>query len=75
MTNDGKNIYQSDGTEKIWTTNPENQQMLDYINVYSGKTKIKAINELEYINGKFYANVWQKMPLQLLILELLLKEY
>jgi hypothetical protein len=24
----------------------ENQQMLDYINVYSGKTKIKAINEL-----------------------------
>jgi glutamine cyclotransferase len=60
MTNDGKNLYQSDGTEKIWTTNPENQQMVDYINVYSGKTKIKAINELEYINGKFYANVWQK---------------
>jgi glutamine cyclotransferase len=60
MTNDGKNLYQSDGTEKIWTTSPENQQMLDYINVYSGKTKIKAINELEYINGKFYANVWQK---------------
>jgi glutamine cyclotransferase len=27
-----------------------------------GKTKIKA-NKLEYINGKFYANVWQKMPL------------
>jgi glutamine cyclotransferase len=42
MTNDGKNIYQSDGTEKIWTTNPENQQMLDYINVL-GKTKIKAL--------------------------------
>jgi glutamine cyclotransferase len=60
MTNDGKNIYQSDGTEKIWKTNPETQEMLDYINVYSGKTKIKAINELEYINGKFYANVFQK---------------
>ncbi|NRS88796.1 glutamine cyclotransferase [Flavobacterium sp. 7E] len=60
MTNDGKNIYQSDGTEKIWTTNPDNQQMLDYINVYSGNTKIKAINELEWIDGKIYANVWQK---------------
>ncbi|MGO4821101.1 MULTISPECIES: glutaminyl-peptide cyclotransferase [unclassified Flavobacterium] len=60
MTNDGKNIYQSDGTEKIWTSNPENQQMLDYINVYSGDTKIKAINELEWIDGKIYANVWQK---------------
>jgi glutamine cyclotransferase len=55
--NDGKNIYQSDGTEKIWTTNPENLEMLDYINVYSGKTKIKSINELEYIKGKFYVNV------------------
>jgi glutamine cyclotransferase len=31
--------------------------MLDYINVYSGKTKIKSINELEYIKGKFYVNV------------------
>jgi len=60
MTNDGKNIYQSDGTEKIWTTNPQDLKMLDYINVYSGKTKIKSINELEYINGKFYVNVWQK---------------
>jgi glutamine cyclotransferase len=60
MTNDGKNIYQSDGTEKIWTTNPKDLKMLDYINVYSGKTKIKSINELEYINGKFYVNVWQK---------------
>jgi glutamine cyclotransferase len=41
-------IYQSDGTEKIWTTNPENLEMLD---VYSGKTKIKSINELEYIKA------------------------
>jgi hypothetical protein len=29
-----------------------------------GKTKIKSINELEYIKGKFYVNVWQKMQLQ-----------
>ena len=60
MTNDGKNIYQSDGTEKIWTTNPETLKQVSYINVYSGPSKIKAINELEWINGKFYVNVWQK---------------
>jgi glutamine cyclotransferase len=34
--------------------------MIDYINVYSGGSKIKAINELEWINGKIYTNVWQK---------------
>lgn len=60
MTNDGKYIYHSDGTEKIWKMDPGNQKLIDYINVYSGTSKIKAINELELINGKFYVNVWQK---------------
>jgi glutamine cyclotransferase len=60
MTNDGKYIYQTDKTEKIWKMDPETQKMIDYVNVYSGSLKIKAINELEWINGKIYTNVWQK---------------
>lgn len=60
MTNDSKFIYQSDGTEKIWKMNPENQKLMDFINVYTNSSKIKSINELEWIDGKIYANVWQK---------------
>jgi glutamine cyclotransferase len=60
MTNDGKYIYQSDGTEKIWKMNPKNQKMIDYVNVYAGSEKIKSLNELEFIDGKIYGNVWQK---------------
>ena len=60
MTNDGKYIYQSDGTEKIWKMDPNTQKMIDYVNVYSGSSKIKSVNELEYINGKIYSNIWQK---------------
>lgn len=60
MTNDGKYIYQTDGTEKIWKMDPTNQKMIDYVNVYSENSKIKSINELEWINGKIYTNVWQK---------------
>lgn len=60
MTHDDKYIYHSDGTEKIWKMDPATQKLIDYINVYSGSSKIKAINELELIDGKFYANVWQK---------------
>ncbi|WET02112.1 glutaminyl-peptide cyclotransferase [Flavobacterium sp. YJ01] len=60
MTHDDKYIYHSDGTEKIWKMDPTTQKLIDYINVYSGTSKIKAINELELIDGKFYANVWQK---------------
>ncbi|NNT71467.1 glutaminyl-peptide cyclotransferase [Flavobacterium sp. IMCC34852] len=60
MTNDGKMIYHSDGTEKIWTMDPETQKLVDFINVYTSDSKIKAINELEWINGKIYGNIWQK---------------
>ena len=60
MTNDGQNIYHSDGTEKIWTMNPETQKLTDFINVYTNDSKIKAVNELEWINGKIYGNIWQK---------------
>lgn len=60
MTNDGTHIYQSDGTEKIWKVDPATLKMLSHVNVYAGKHKIKAVNELEYVNGKIYGNVWQK---------------
>lgn len=60
MTNDGATIYQSDGTEKIWTMNPETQKLTDFINVYTNDSKIKSVNELEWINGKLYGNIWQK---------------
>jgi glutamine cyclotransferase len=64
MTNDGKHIYQTDKTEKIWKWIPKLKKMIDYINVYSGDSKIKSINELEWIEGKIYTNVWQKTPLR-----------
>ena len=60
MTNDRTYIYQSDGTEKIWKMNPDNQKIIDYQNVYAGATKIDSLNELELINGKLFANIWQK---------------
>jgi len=60
MTNDGKVIYQSDGTEKIWTMDPKTQKMRDFVNVYSTSGKIKSVNELEYVDGKIYGNIWQK---------------
>ena len=60
LTNDGKNLYQSDGTEKIWIMDPTTLKEVNYLNVYSFETKIKSINELEWIDGKIYGNVYQK---------------
>lgn len=60
MTNDGTNIYFNDSSEKIWKMNPETQETTDYINVYSTDSKIKEVNELEWVDGKIYSNIWQK---------------
>jgi glutaminyl-peptide cyclotransferase len=60
MTNDGQFIYQTDGTEKIWKMNPVTQKMVDYVNVYSYTNKIPKINELEWVDGKIYCNIWQR---------------
>ena len=60
MANDGEFIYHSDGTEKIWKMDPKTFKMIDYINVYSPSGKIKSVNELEIIDGKFWGNIWQK---------------
>ncbi len=60
FTNDGKNLYQSDGSEKIYQIDANTLKEISNINVYSGGTKIKELNELEWVNGKIWANVYTK---------------
>jgi glutaminyl-peptide cyclotransferase len=60
MTNDGTNIYHNDSTECIWKMNPDTQKMIDKIKVYSRDAKVIRLNELEWIDGKMYSNIWQK---------------
>jgi glutamine cyclotransferase len=60
LTNDGKNLIKTDGTERIWFLNPETLLEENYIEAYTNKRKVENLNELEYINGLIYANVWQQ---------------
>ena len=60
LCNDGNKIYKSDGTEKIWTLNPNTLAEESYIEIYTNTSKIKSVNELEWINGKIYANVYEQ---------------
>lgn len=60
LCNDGETIFKSDGTEKIWTLNPETLEEQDYIQVFTNKGKIGRINELEWIDGYIYANIYGK---------------
>lgn len=60
ICNDGKTLYKSDGTEKIYRLNPENLTEQGHIEVYTEKGKIPSLNELEWIDGKIFANIYQR---------------
>ena len=60
LCNDGKNLIMSDGSERIYFRNPITFQIVKTIEVYDQKGPRINLNELEYIDGKIYANVWQE---------------
>ena len=60
LTNDGKKLIKSDGTEKIWFLNPDTLVEEDYIETVTNASVNDSANELEYVDGKIYANVYQK---------------
>jgi glutaminyl-peptide cyclotransferase len=60
LCNDGEKLYKSDGTENIYILDANTQAETDHIQVFTDKGKIGALNELEWINGKIYANIYQR---------------
>jgi len=60
MCFDGKKLYMDDSTNRIWFLDKDTYQQKGYIDVYDDKAKVDSVNELEYIDGKLYANVYQK---------------
>jgi len=59
LTHNGEKIIKTDGTERIWFLNPDTLLEENYIEAYTNKQKVEQLNELEYINGKIYANRYQ----------------
>ncbi|MDO9137996.1 MAG: glutaminyl-peptide cyclotransferase [Lutibacter sp.] len=60
LTHNGEKLIKTDGTELIWFLNPETLVEESYIEVYTNERKVEKLNELEYVNGLIYANIWQQ---------------
>ena len=60
LTNDGQKLYKSDGTENIWILDPETLSEESYIQTLTHRTISTQLNELEWVEGKIYANTYQK---------------
>ena len=59
MTQDGKNIFMSDGTAQIRIWDPETLQELRRITVTDQGQPVPNVNELEWVKGQIYANIWE----------------
>ena len=59
LTSDSTYLYRSDGSNTIFVHDPNNFSPVSSFEVYSDEGQITNLNELEYINGKIYANIWQ----------------
>lgn len=59
ITYDGNHLITSDGSHILRFFDPQDFSLFKELAVTSGTRKINRLNELEYINGRIYANVWQ----------------
>ncbi len=66
LCNDGTTLYKSDGSERIWFLDPETLQEKGYIETVTNKSIFNKTNELEYVDGKIYANVYQKESMMII---------
>jgi glutamine cyclotransferase len=58
LTNNGTQLIMSDGTNQLFFLNPITFQRTGQVGVHDGNQTIVNINELEYIKGDIYANIW-----------------
>ncbi|MGD9131560.1 MAG: glutaminyl-peptide cyclotransferase [Candidatus Bathyarchaeota archaeon] len=59
ITHDGSRLIMSDGTATLYFLDPETFQTIGQVEVYD-EEPVNDLNELEYIDGSVYANIWKK---------------
>jgi glutaminyl-peptide cyclotransferase len=58
LTRDSQHIYMSDGTATIRVLDPNSLVQIDSIDVTADGQPLQNINELEWVKGQLYANIW-----------------
>jgi len=59
LTNDGKRLIMSDGSSAILFLDPQTREVTGHVFVTDDVGPVGFLNELEYVDGILYANVWQ----------------
>lgn len=60
LCHDENYVYKSDGTDKIWRLDKKTLEEIDYIQPTTHQSVSEKLNELEFVEGKIYANTYGK---------------
>jgi glutamine cyclotransferase len=58
LTHDGRRLIMSDGTPTLRFLDPQTFQVVGQVQVQDRGLPVEDLNELEFVNGEIYANVW-----------------
>ncbi|MCA1591452.1 MAG: glutaminyl-peptide cyclotransferase [Acidobacteria bacterium] len=58
LTHDADSLILSDGTYQLRFLDPNTYEVKRTISVYDRSQPLRELNELEYVKGEIYANVW-----------------
>jgi glutamine cyclotransferase len=58
LATDGKSLILSDGSNRLRFLDPADFHVTRTVAVLDGQTPVNELNELEYVQGEVYANVW-----------------
>jgi glutamine cyclotransferase len=59
ITYDGEHLIMSDGTSTLHFLDPQTFEEVGQLGVYGSNGPVTNLNELEYVQGEIYANVWK----------------
>jgi glutamine cyclotransferase len=59
LTTMDNKLVMSDGTNVLYFVDPESFSVISRIEVYDNRVRVTQLNELEYIKGEIWANIWQ----------------
>ena len=58
LTTDGQSLIMSDGSNRLKFLDPASYRVTKTLSVLDGTTAVTQLNELEFIQGEIYANIW-----------------
>lgn len=59
ITNNGQQLIYSDGSNRLRFLNPDDFSLVNTLNVTHNGKAVTRLNELEWVEGRIYANIWQ----------------